>query len=400
MVDMKDFQKIFSAVAAAGLLVFSSTVAVRDWRGGRFLEEARTEQARGNINGARGLYEKALRRGRDEAAVALAKMAFYRRDWDEVRRYASEAVRINPMQGYVHMVLAYTAAAEEEVRGREGVEDVLGECRRAVALDPTDGGLWRSYADLALRVYVGEVRNWADEDGRELYRDETIHAFRQALRHDPGKPGEILRAPAEAHPDEEFLPAIVRDLGAPALTAAVVHLLESGRWENDEATWWQEASRSASPGEYHLAAAAALRRRKRHGDAFEVLTRYLSSNPEDAEIMYRAAEEAAALGNEMWATANDLYLGALRRDPESVAYRRGYGMRLSRFGEPEEALRQLSLAAAADPRDAHVHFVMGRMAEKMHDIEGAQQHYRRAVSLRPRSRSYRAALEKAMERGD
>jgi hypothetical protein len=400
MVDMKGFKRVFGAAAAAGLLVFSSTVAVRNWRGERFLEEARTEQGRGNINGARRLYEKALRGGREEAAVALAKMAFYRRDWDWVRRYATEAVRINPMQSYVHMILAYTRAAEEEVRGKEGVEDVFRECRRAVALDPTDGGLWKSYADLSLRVYVGEVRNWDDEGERKLYRDETVHAFRQALRYDPGKAGEILRAPAEAHPDEEFLPAIVRDLDASSLTAAAALLLESGRWKSDEGTWWYEASKSASPREYYLAAAEALRRRKRHGDAFDVLSRYLAANPDDAEIMYRAAEEASALGRETWDAANGLYLGALQREPESVAYRRGYGMRLSSFGEPEEALRQLSIVAAADPRDAPVHFTMGRMAEKMHDIEGARRHYRRAVSLRPRSRSYRAALEKAMERRD
>jgi tetratricopeptide (TPR) repeat protein len=327
-------------------------------------------------------------------------MAFYSRDWDEVRWYASEALRINPVQSYVHLILAYTRAAEEEVLGREGVEDVFRECRRAVALDPTDGGLWKSYGDLALRIYAGEVRGWADEKDRNLYRDETIHAYRQALRYDSGRPGEILRAPAEVHPDREFLPAVVRDLDVSVLTAAVALLLESGGWESDEDTWWSEASRSASPGEYHLAAAEALRRGKRHGEAYEVLARHLSSSPEDAEVMYRAAEEASALGQETWETANDLYLGALQREPESVVYRRGYGMSLARFGEPRDAFRQLVQVAAADTRDAHVHFTLGRMAEKMHDIEAAREHYRRAVSLKPRSGSYKAALEKALERKD
>lgn len=380
------------ATLAVAFLLFISTVAVRNWWGERLLSRAQSEQKRGNINGASELYLQAAKYGRDEAAVALARLAFYRRRWDDVRRHAGRAIELNPLRGYPHVLLAYARAAEKEVRRAEGMEQVMGECRRAGALEPSNAGLWKSCADLALRLSLAANR----EEGGSLlkeYRGETVEGYRQAIRHDIRQAVGIAAALARAHPDGTFVLDVVGDGELPALRAAVGSLLEEGKWGEVEGAYWEKAALSSTPGLYYRAAAESLQRLRRQEEAFAVMSRYLALAPDDAEAHYRAAETGFARGKEAWEETRRLYLRALSLDPGNSATRRRYGIRLYGMGQLVQARSQLERVVEEDPGDAEAHFTLGRILEKAEERSAALSQYRKALSLRPQHKAYRKAVE-------
>jgi tetratricopeptide (TPR) repeat protein len=183
---MRRSTSVLVACGALLLLGFSSVAAVRNWMGERALSEARKEQKRGNINGARDLYGDALALGRTEGAVALAKMALYRRDWKGVETYAAEAMKADPSDAYPHILLAHAAAVSGKPDGAEGVEFIFGECRKASFLEPLNGKNSKSCADLFLGVYMREIVRWTEEEEKGRFREETLEAYRHALEGAPG----------------------------------------------------------------------------------------------------------------------------------------------------------------------------------------------------------------------
>jgi tetratricopeptide (TPR) repeat protein len=389
---MDRLKRGLAALAAAVLLIFISTVAVRNWWGERLLTRAQSEQKRGNINGASELYLQAEGYGRDEAAVALARLAYYRRRWEDVRLHARRAIELNPLRGYPHVLLAYARAAERSALQVEGMEQVMDECRRAVALEPSSAGLWKSCADLALRLSLAAGR----EDGGlllEEYRGEMAEDYRQAIRHDSRQAVVIAAALARSHPDGTFVLDVIGDEDLQPLAAAVGALFEEGKWGEVAGDYWERASHSSSPGPYYHAAAQSLQRLRRHEEAFAVRSRYLALVPDDAEAHYRAAETGSALGKEAWKETRRLYLRALELDPDNGDYRRRYGVRLFGVGEPGEAQSQLERVVEKDPGDAEAYFALGRILEKAQEKEIALAHYRKALSLRPQHRAYQKAVE-------
>ena len=176
---------VLAVCGALMLLGFSSVTAVRNWLSDRVLKEARKEQKRGNINGARDLYGEALAHGRVEGAVALAQMALYRRDWPGVENYAAKAMAANPTDAYPHLLLAHAAAASGKPEGAEGAEFILEECRKAASLEPLSGTYWKSCADLTLGVYMREAVHWAEEEEKERYREGTLAGYKRALQSAP-----------------------------------------------------------------------------------------------------------------------------------------------------------------------------------------------------------------------
>jgi tetratricopeptide (TPR) repeat protein len=389
---MDRLKRAAAATLAVALLLFISTVAVRNWWGERLLSRAQSEQKSGNINGASELYRQAAEYGRDEAAVALARLAFYRRRWDDVRRHAGWAIELNPLRGYPHVLLAYARAAEKDIRRVEGMEQVMDECRRAVALEPGNAGLWKSCADLALRLSLAP----SGEEGGVLlreYRRETAEAYRQAIRHDRRQAEEVAAALAQSHPDGTFVLEVVGDGDLQVLRAAVVSFIEEGRWGEVADAYWERAGLSPSPGLYYRAAAESLQRLRRQEEAFAVMDRYLALAPEDAEAHYLAAEAGFARGKEAWEETRRLYLRALALDPDNGGYRRRYGIRLYGMGELKEAQSQLERVVEENPRDAEAYFHLGRILEGAQEKEDALSHYRKALSLRPQQRAYRRAIE-------
>ena len=389
---MDRLKRGMAATLAAALLVFISTVAVRNWWGERLLSQAQSEQKRGNINGASELYLQAAKYGRDEAAVSLARLAFYRRRWDDVRRHAGRAIELNPLRGYPHVLLAYARAAERDVRRAEGMESVMDECRRAVVLEPSNAGLWKSCADLELRLSLAADR----EEGGSLlkeYRRETAEGYRQAIRHDSRQAVGIAASLARTHPDGTFVLDVVGDGELPVLRAAVGALLEKGKWEEVADVYWERAALSSSPVLYYRAAAESLQRLRRQEEAFAVMSRYLVLTPDDAEAHYRAAEISFARGKEAWEETRRLYLRALALDPGNGDYRRRYGMRLFGMGELAEAQSQVEQVIERDPGDAEAYFTLGRILEKAEEKSAALSQYRKALSLRPRHSAYRSAVE-------
>jgi tetratricopeptide (TPR) repeat protein len=292
------------------LLGFSSVVAVRNWMGERALTEARKEQKRGNINGARDLYGEALSRGRTEGAVALAKMALYRRDWNGVETHAAQAMAADPSDGYPHILLAHAAAVSGNPEGAEGAELVLGECRKAAVLEPLNGKYWKSCADLTLRLTAAEAR----------YRAEAVAAYRQALRFSPGGESEVLRFPAQVYPDVSFLAETVMEADVAGMTAAAGLLLELGRWEESRAAWWRVAEESAVPGAFSLAAARALARRGRHEEGLKAYEMAVASLPDDDRAWFGMGRSAEKTGD--MAKAEASYRRAVQLKEGNVRYRK------------------------------------------------------------------------------
>lgn len=290
---MERARRVLTATLVALLVVTLSGAALRSWWGDRLMGRARSEQKRGNILGAEVLYRRALACGKEEAAVTLARMSFFGGEWEDLRRYARQAISLNPLQGYPHILLGHARAAESGFRSPAGVDAVLKESRRAVLLEPTNTGLWRLYADLALRLYVDEALTWKDGDLAARYRREVVRAYRRALLLDPESARDTISFLVDGAPDVPLLMEITAGQKAHVLEELVRILLGKGRWEEASDSYWEASSRSSSPRAYRLAAADALRRSGRSGEASVVLQEHLLSSPRDAEALLRAAEVSA-----------------------------------------------------------------------------------------------------------
>jgi len=291
---MRGSRAVLATCGALLLLGFSSVTAVRNWKGEQLLEEARKEQKRGNINGARRLYGEALARGRTEAALPLAKMALYRRDWEGVELHAAAAITANPSDAYPHVLLAHAAAASGEPEGAEGAERILAECRKASSLEPLNGNNWKSCADLTLRL--------ASSDDR--YRTEAVHAYRQALRYSAGGGSDILRYPARFSPDASFLAETVLEADAAEITTAAALLVELGKWEESRAAWWRVAGEAQVTGPFSLAAGRGLARHGRHKEALRAYEMAVESLPDDGSAWFHMGRSAEKTGQMMEAEAS------------------------------------------------------------------------------------------------
>jgi len=301
---------VLIACGALLLLGFSSVTAVRNWMGERALADARKEQKRGNINGARERYAQALSLGKAEGALSLARMALLRRDLESVETYAEQAMAIDPTNGYVHLLLAHAAAVGEEASGEGAAERVSTECGKTVRLDPTNGYFWKTCADLNLRFSAVS----------EQHRGEALHGYRQALRYSTSGALAILRAPAEIFPDPEFLPAAVAEGDVAAMTAAAALLLETGRWEESRAAWRRMEEMSSSPEGFALAAGKALAGQGRHGEALEEYERALERSPEDDRAWFAQGRSAEKSGDR--AKAEESYRRAVQLQGENVQYKK------------------------------------------------------------------------------
>ncbi len=389
---MSPLRRFVYALLASAFLLFISAVSVRNWWGERLLTRARVEQKRGNVNGAGDLYRRALGCGKDEAAVELARMAFYRRQWDVAEAFARQAISMNPLQGYVHVLLAYTGAARGTERDSAGVDLVIEECRRALSLEPAKGDLWRSCGDLMLRLYAAEVVNGGDEELLSRYRREVVKAYRQAIRRDRAGARKLVAFLAEASPDVGILLEVAEGEDLPVLTEAVSRLLEAERWEESKDTYWKAAAHSPAPGTYRVAAAGALVRARRGEEAYTILREYLALSPDDAEAVFRAAEIGAGRGKETWEEAKSLYLEAIGLRPENHEWRRRFAVKLYQRGEASEAFAHLEKVLGSRPEDAEAWHYSGRiLADRGEDGE-ARLRLRKALSLRPGNSSYRKAL--------
>lgn len=304
---MRRSTSVLATCGALLLLGFSSVTAVRNWKGEQLLEEARKEQKRGNINGARRLYGEALDRGRTEAALALAKMALYRRDWSDVETHAAAAIAAYPSDAYPHILLAHAAAASGMPGG---AERILEECRKAAFLEPLNGNNWKSCADLTLRLTASHDR----------YRTEAVHAYRQALRYSPGGEIDILRYPARFTPDPSFLAEAVVEADVAQMTAAVGLLVELGEWEESRAAWWQVAGEAHAIGPFSLAAGRGLAKHGKHEEAlraYETAVEYLPDDDSAWFDMGRSAEKTGRL-----TLAEVSYRRALQLDESNQRYRK------------------------------------------------------------------------------
>jgi len=317
---MKRSHRLVQLSLAAALLLFASAVAVRHWWGDRLLEEARSEQRRGNIDDAAELYRRASRWGREEAAVMVARIALPRRQWDDLRRYAGKAAAISPLQGYPHLLLGYGREAEVESWGPEEVEYVLDEFRRAVALEPRDGSFWRSYADMALKLYGREVLTWDDPVGEDKYRREVIEAYGRTLAADPRGRRALVAFLVGAVPDASFLMEVTAGSDADLLTELAFQFLKNGRWDRAAEAYWERASGSSSRRSYYLAAAGAYRRMKLHSEAAGVLRAWLQEYPDDADALYLLGGIMKSLGEVEGARRH--FERALSLNPGNSTYRK------------------------------------------------------------------------------
>ncbi len=382
-------------IAAALVLflpLFSSAVAVRDWRGERMLSQAEAEKRRGNVNGATLLYERALGLGKDRAALELARMALYRRDWAAVERYGRRAAALNPLEGHARVLLAYGRAAARGSEHRGGLEDVLDECRRAVALSPAEETVWRACADLTATLYLQGDGEWREtEEGRGLRR-EAVDAYRAALRFDGG--AATLRSAVAAHPAVDFIMDVIEGESPPVIAKTVGLMIAEGLWDEAKGEFWERAFASPSPVDYTRAAMEALGRHGRHEEACSAAASHLDLFPGDGEIAFLGAGAGMRAGRRSAASerAGTLYRMATEAEPGNALYRRAYGGYLYGRGDLAEARRQLQEAVQLDGGDAEGWYRLGTVMERQEGREAALPSYRRALSLEPRNRRYRRAV--------
>lgn len=391
--EMNQLRHRLVCLAAALFLVAISVIAVRDWWGERRLAEGRRAQKEGNVNKAVVLYEKALDLGKADAAVAMARIAYLRRDWDKALHYIEKATEITPVRGYLRILHAYTLAAATTRWSPEDIEEILVQCRNGVALDPTNPDLWKSYGEIVLDI-LGREEVFREREALESrYREEMIQAFQTAVKYSPRTGRSVIRQVGDLYPEPSILLQIAGKDNQRVLTEAVLLLLEKGRWEDGAELYWEVSRGAESARPFYLAAADALQRSREPVQSLEVLKEYLSRFPDDGEAHSRAALIAFAAPERDWETVRGHHLRALELEPGRALFRRRYGLHLYRMGELEAGLEQLLMAVKENPRDAETHFILGRLYEKVDDRKKAKASFLRAFSIRPEVERYRNAAE-------
>ena len=99
--------------------------------------------------------------------------------------------------------------------------------------------------------------------------------------------------------------------------------------------------------------------------------------------------------------AQEAFETALRLDPDTRAAALGLACVHDELGQPEDAIRALSVAAAHDPSDPATSFAIGYCYERAHNETAAVANYRHAIELHPYLRNAHERLAAlAVRRGD
>lgn len=138
------------------LLAFLATiVAVRAWRGERFLAEGLAAQRQGYFDAATAAYRVATGFGNADAAAARARLELLRHDWIGSGASVREAMALAPMRGYPHVLQAeldldapgpWDGAREARVRE---------SCMVAAGLEPHRVSIERECEAISRRLAAG-----------------------------------------------------------------------------------------------------------------------------------------------------------------------------------------------------------------------------------------------------
>lgn len=385
--------------AAAGLgcalvLLLCALVVTRQWRGESLLAAGRGKAAFREGRTVE-LLRKSLDHGNAEAAVELARRAYERREWEAVRTYVDRALALNAYQGYAYVLKAYALAAGKMPATPSEADMILDECRSAVRIEPAGGGLWRSCAELSLRIYLHLFPEGGPAGRESKYRKEALGFYRRALAFPLGEERPFIAAMADQGPDALFMVQALPDATLAAVRETVALLIDRDAWWAVRPAYWKMAGAAANPRTPYRAAAEALRSRKRYREAFTALEAYNFTEKDDAYLAYLAALSAEALGgeHELWAEAERLYLTAVRLDGKRRDYRRRLGLHLFRKKALDDAEPHFLAIAAGNPGDHEARYYLGRIAEARGEAAKALNFYREALSLSPENGRYRKLVE-------
>jgi tetratricopeptide (TPR) repeat protein len=125
-------------------------------------------------------------------------------------------------------------------------------------------------------------------------------------------------------------------------------------------------------------------------DAYRTYQKLLSLQPENPVFL---AQYAHALGmREHFDEANDMLNKALELAPEHPAVREVQVYLLYSQGEFNNAIKRAKELLKHNPDDSWAHYILGHSLAKSHNIYAANQQFRKAVALEPRSRWFRVSF--------
>lgn len=256
---------------AVGLLlaVLAAVIAVRSWMRERSLELGRAAAARGDLLGGAERYRTALACGSGAAAVELARIALWRRDWEAAGSFIRDASRLDPARGATRIVEASLREGRPGPWDRAREDAVLEAAQRAIDLNPGDPRLRRAYGDFALALSLRGRDTRERSRSVELW-DEAVGAYRTALRQDPAGAPVLMRGLLDRSEDPGLLVEIAAGTRDAVLLAATVELLvDRKRWAETAERYWAAAEVAGELPVFSRAAVAALTKKRRRAEAEE-----------------------------------------------------------------------------------------------------------------------------------
>jgi tetratricopeptide (TPR) repeat protein len=251
--------------------------------------------------------------------------------------------------------------------------------------------------------------------------DEAETHLRQALRRRPGDPrvhlemARLALGRADWRGALDHLSACVEDPHARrlahALRADAFSRLGEGERARDEGKQAAESPEDVPwPDPFvlevealqvgvraRLAAADALARRGRAGEAVALLEDVVRARPESGPAWLQLGQTLLELKDH--GAAERAFAEAVGRVPDSVEGWFGRGCARFFLGRTREAAEDFRCAVRLKPDHALAHFNLGRCLERLDDAAGAAEEFRRALRCRPDYAPAREAL-RALGRND
>ncbi|WP_434513997.1 tetratricopeptide repeat protein [Dechloromonas sp. ARDL1] len=246
---------------------------------------------------------------------------------------------------------------------------------RLIAANPDNPDVIYPVAMLALQQ--GDTTTGRSQLEHLLQTDfpdkNTIHFFLGQLDQEQKKPDAALAHYRQVAGGEQYVPARSR---------AAQILMQQGKL--DEARSLLRDTRSGTPAErtqLALAESQLLREAGRHNDAYIVLDRALSAQPNDIELLYEAALTAERIGKPELLEMHIKHLLTLKPDHAHALNALGYSLAERNLRLPE-AYDLIAKALALAPEDPFIMDSMGWVLYRQGKLNEALQTLERAYRIK------------------
>lgn len=322
-----------------------------------------------------------------------------------------KAIRLRPTSRGAFWLLSFVVRSDAAK---------LASLEAALYLDPRSSAARLQY--VTLLDTMGRSQEAITQFEEACYRDSSIA---KQLSVDPKN--ERSPEPAVAAAERGFQRALSEHPDAPSILDDVASFYSRfGRFDQAANLWLRASAASDRPNVYVRRAAAAYVHAGNYLRAGELLRREIDLDPSQAENYrllaesvycpqqkFEEAEQALTSGLPRvaapWALYQALYelrhqrgdekaaISALEKLAELRVRDAGaqfqLGMAYLRAEDYHRAKIAFDHAIAADPKQAGLYFHKGLAAERLYDLAGALENYRKAVALEPGNPAYSQSLE-------